>query len=431
MSHGTPGIPSNPPFIPTGTPNDGDVPTSDGAGGIAWEPGGGGGGITYDGTVTDGQVPVYDDTANEYIPTLAGAPVYSVKNPISYDAAWWRAARMVRAAGTNLQTTGTISSGTSSLSVASATGWARGHGIYIVGAGAAHGLTAPAAPNVTAQGTSGATSRDYRIAALSGSGGWTECGTITTITDGNATLSTTNFDFVTWPQVSDARAYAVYGDSTTDANHFLLTIVHGQPTALAIQLDPGATGCVAADIGKTVVQGTHDGALVGYDNTARILWVDPTVWGTDTFSGSGGSVTITTGTGAGTQTSAATNALYWKNCGAAATATPFKQLGRRNSTNYFVGELMLHPVSSSGLLYRCVRIVEDGNNCRISAQLQHHARRRDGRWRCGVRPRQSMRAANTSFRRRRQRPDYAYHRYQRHHLHAGRRGDAPRLPPSR
>lgn len=442
MFYGSGGVTNPPPAVPMGAVtnhpgSDGDALTSNGDYTYTWEAGGGGGGLTYDGTITDGQFGVYDDTANEYIPTLAGAPVYSVKNPIAYTPPGGGSARMVRAAGTNLQTTGTITAASTSLSVTSATGWARGYGIYLPGAGAAHGLSTPSAPNVTPQGTSGATSRDYRIRALSGDGGCTDTGTITTITTGNATLSTTNFDFITWPTVTGAKAYAIYGDSTTDANQYLLTIVQGQPTALAIQFDAANyISAVAADIGRTVVQGSHDGVLLGFDNTARIWWVDPTVWGTDTFNGSGSAVTttvstsgtstgasattltlaagasavndtyngqtiyitsgtglgtyavitdydgpsrvatvaswtgtqpvsgddyrVTVGTGQGTQTSAATNACYWKNCGAAATTVPFKQLGRRNSANTYVGELMLYPLSTSGVLYRCVRTVKDG-----------------------------------------------------------------------
>ena len=323
---------------------------------------GGGSGIPIAGTPGDGDMLVYDASNTTYRPRPSGVPVYSVTDPITYTPPGGGSARMVRAARTNKQTTATINVGSNpnSASLASADGFAVGYGIYFPGAGAAHGLSVPGAPSVSTRGTAGATSRDYRLRVLSGDGGWTDCGTITTLTTGNATLSTTDYDIMFWAQVSGARAYAVYGVDTTDANHYLLAIVHGQPTALAIQFDAaGYTNAIDSDIGKTVVQGTHDGVLLGFDNTARIWWVDPTVWNTDTFNGSGAAVTITTGTGAGTQTSAATNAIYWANYGAAAAAVRFKHLGRRNSAETYIGELMLYPLSTSGNFYRCVRTMED------------------------------------------------------------------------
>jgi hypothetical protein len=70
------------------TATDGQVLTANGDDTFTFEEVVGGSGITYDGTVTDGQIPVYDDTANEYIPTQAGAPVYSGQKPDQLRPAW-------------------------------------------------------------------------------------------------------------------------------------------------------------------------------------------------------------------------------------------------------------------------------------------------------------------------------------------------------
>lgn len=464
MSYGTPGIPSNPPFPVTGTPNDGDVPTSDGAGGVSWQPGGGGGGggITYDGTVTDGQVPVYDDTANEYIPTLAGAPVYSVKNPISYTRPMGGAARMVRAAGASLSTTGTIDTGasTTTLTVASATSFERGHGIAIQGAGADHGLSAPAAPVVLAvtqtapvvnptattyeapvtwtmvfgtnvattsvamtiangtpvivsnqggalptvaatpigdmsttyywraattttgtfhptaldatnntnvldfdgNGTGthtihvvGSTSYGRRTKHLSGNGGYSAQGTEATAT-GNATLDSVTKLFIAVPKVAGAEGGVLY-DST---GGYALCRYNGTAQIRAIVADAaGFTSLKLGDIGRTLVQGSHDGIVRAFDNATRTIFVEP-IAAADTFPG-GAAVawTITSGTGAGTQTAASTEYIEIFDCGATTTAIPYKHFGRRNSAECYVGEIIGYPVSSSMLFYEVVEVFGD------------------------------------------------------------------------
>jgi len=80
---------------------------------------------------------------------------------------------------------------------------------YIVGqqVGA---LSTPGVPTVTPQGTTGATTYSYRIVARNSSG-VTLAGTGGTTATGNATLSATNFNRVTWSAVTSAESYDVYG----------------------------------------------------------------------------------------------------------------------------------------------------------------------------------------------------------------------------
>jgi len=137
---GTPNAPVN----PTNAGTTGQVPTRQSDGTDAWADPPGIAGIAIEGTMTYGDVPVFEDTSNVYIPTRGGAPVYSVKDPISYDPPGAEAARMVRAAGSDAQTTATTTASSTTVTLADASTYQRGNGIAISGAGASHGLSAPA-----------------------------------------------------------------------------------------------------------------------------------------------------------------------------------------------------------------------------------------------------------------------------------------------
>jgi len=114
------------------------------------------------------------------------------------------------ASGSNQTTTGSITAGSNQLSVASAIDFVVGQGISVVNAGPLPSISAPAAPTVTATGTTGTTTWAYAVAALDGKGGETTASPTTTITNGNATLSSTNYNAISWTAVSGAAGYAVY-----------------------------------------------------------------------------------------------------------------------------------------------------------------------------------------------------------------------------
>lgn len=80
---------------------------------------------------------------------------------------------------------------------------------YITGFQAA-ALATPGAPTVTPIGTTGAQAYSYRIVARNSSG-VTLAGTAGTTATGNATLSATNYNQVTWTAVPGAESYDVYG----------------------------------------------------------------------------------------------------------------------------------------------------------------------------------------------------------------------------
>lgn len=71
-------------------------------------------------------------------------------------------------------------------------------------------LTTPVGVSVTQNGTTGSTNYSYRISAFN-STGETLASVSTTISNGNATLSTTNNIAVAWTAVSGATGYNIYG----------------------------------------------------------------------------------------------------------------------------------------------------------------------------------------------------------------------------
>ena len=68
----------------------------------------------------------------------------------------------------------------------------------------------PAAPTITQAGTAGTTTYGYRVSAISGTGE-TIASTETTTATGNATLSGTNYNIVSWTPTAGAESYKVYG----------------------------------------------------------------------------------------------------------------------------------------------------------------------------------------------------------------------------
>jgi hypothetical protein len=97
------------------------------------------------------------------------------------------------------------------------------------------GLNTPSSVTVTPQGTTGATTYGYRVAAINASG-TTVASATTTTTTGNATLSVSNFNRIAWTAVSGATSYKVYG--RTSGSELLIATV----TAPTVQYDD--TGAV-------------------------------------------------------------------------------------------------------------------------------------------------------------------------------------------
>lgn len=74
-------------------------------------------------------------------------------------------------------------------------------------------LTTPAVPTITNGGTPGSTTYTYKVVAISGTGaslGTTAASAAGSSTTGNATLSATNFEIITFTAVTGAASYDIY-----------------------------------------------------------------------------------------------------------------------------------------------------------------------------------------------------------------------------
>lgn len=118
------------------------------------------------------------------------------------------------AAGSIQSTTGSITSGTATLALAAAIDFVNGQGIRVNHAGTAAGVNQVTAASVTPQGAAGGTTYTYTIASISANGGVGQAITNITTATGNATLSFTNFNRISWTNPAAGTTptgYAIYG----------------------------------------------------------------------------------------------------------------------------------------------------------------------------------------------------------------------------
>ena len=116
-------------------------------------------------------------------------------------------------------------------------------------------LPTPAAPTLATAGTAGSTSYTYAISALDGSGE-TLPSTGTTIATGNATLTGTNYNTISWTQVGGAVQYKIY--RTASAGTPATTGLIGTVSANIFTFND--TGIAAS--GATAVSNTTGNATV-------------------------------------------------------------------------------------------------------------------------------------------------------------------------
>ncbi len=101
-------------------------------------------------------------------------------------------------------------------------------------------LTRPAAPLVSAQGTTGATTISYLIVATNTSG-HSEASQVTTITNAAATLTGVNFNQINWQAVPNAAGYDVYRTATNGVSPTTVGKI-GSTTAAVTLNDTGLAG---------------------------------------------------------------------------------------------------------------------------------------------------------------------------------------------
>lgn len=87
-------------------------------------------------------------------------------------------------------------------------------------------LTTPVGLGVTATGTTGSTAYSYRVSAFNSIGETLAC-TSVAITNGNASLSATNYNALAWTAVSGATGYNIYGRYATGLTETYMGTVYG------------------------------------------------------------------------------------------------------------------------------------------------------------------------------------------------------------
>ena len=120
--------------------------------------------------------------------------------------------RAYNVSGSNLATIGTLAIHSNALTVANVLDFSVGQGVRVNHAGTAFALNAPSGGTVTPTGTTGSTAYQYEVAALDANGGVGAVASSFQTAVGNATLSATNYNALTWTASTGTTpaGYAVY-----------------------------------------------------------------------------------------------------------------------------------------------------------------------------------------------------------------------------
>lgn len=134
-------------------------------------------------------------------------------------------------------------------------------------------VSTPTTLAVAAQGTTGSTSYSYRVDALNATGR-TAAASRVSISNGNATLSSSNYNAVTWDAMAGATAYNVYGRKSTGIGESWLATVYTNsyddtgvdtPVVTLLPNEQNTTGGIKAKygiftIGRQFVIGVTEGS---------------------------------------------------------------------------------------------------------------------------------------------------------------------------
>lgn len=122
-------------------------------------------------------------------------------------------------------------------------------------------VTTPAAPVITNQGTAGAATWTYKIVAKQSDGSYSAASAAGSTTTGNATLTGSNFNRITWAAVEGADSYDIYrtvaGTSPTSLGKI------GNTTGVTFD-DTGLAG----DAGTPPATGVDNVILFGSDGSS-------------------------------------------------------------------------------------------------------------------------------------------------------------------
>ena len=204
-------------------------------------------------------------------------------------------------------------------------------------------VASPAAPAVAVIGTAGSTSYEYEITAVN-KNGETLASTATTTTTGNATLSGTNYNQITWSAVDGADSYNVYGRVAGSLG--LLANVKTQTSGVWEYLDQGAASPGAAAPGTNTTADVLKMALLGSgyvpNLTGNVHWSDISaneITGTG-YTAGGATLTSTSLT----LTAAASWSLTW----AASTLYPYGTIISPDTSNGYLSRQVAAGSGTSG-----------------------------------------------------------------------------------
>ncbi|MGB7437963.1 MAG: hypothetical protein WBR26_03240 [Candidatus Acidiferrum sp.] len=144
-------------------------------------------------------------------------------------------------------TTGSISSGSSTLTVASAMDFAAGQGILVVGAGPAPVIATPQAPTVTPIAQTGSTSLSYCVADQDWFGGFTPCSAAGTTTSGVSSFGLKSYTISGWS--SSGSVVTI----TTSAAHNIPTSKYQTFLWPQVEIQQGSTNSAYCEGAFTVV----------------------------------------------------------------------------------------------------------------------------------------------------------------------------------
>lgn len=131
-------------------------------------------------------------------------------------------------------------------------------------------LTAPAAPTVTQGGTAGSTNYSYAVTDIGNGGSATSTATQTTA--GNATLSVTNFNVVTWQAIvgHTYRVVRTAASGTPNSTGWISIAITATAATMSFS-DTGITATGGVPAGNTSGSVLADGVLFGGGGTNGII----------------------------------------------------------------------------------------------------------------------------------------------------------------
>lgn len=197
-----------------------------------------------------------------------------------------------------INTTAAVTLNSPQITVSSAGDFVNGQPITLYQAGIPSVLAAPTGLGVTQTGTPGTTSRTYAVIALDPNGGCSPASTQIVTSTSSATLSSTNYDVLTWTAVSGASEYGIYDLAVGFLGLSQTTTFNNQGYgAIGVNYLPSAppTSAIGATLYTTLVSGagtttwtlatsalsTVASAYVAHDDTNAVvnaLAATPTVY---------------------------------------------------------------------------------------------------------------------------------------------------------